>query len=129
MLNKNKILILLVTLLTSLTLSSCNFKLLNVSTFSEDRMYSSFIAFNGKEDTELYLEEGSKVTIYTTIQVAKGEVSFNVYDPIHDLIVTTTSEEDEIVFTADSTGIYTFEFEGDWATGDYNAFWLVEEKE
>ncbi len=122
---KKIIAIALIILVLLLILSSNKFKLLNLTTITDSRMYSSFIAFNGEEYSEVELEEGQVVNIYTTMDIDKGELVFSVYDEDEKLIVSSEAEEDEISFVVEETGVYNFVFEADWASGEYNAFWIV----
>ncbi len=133
-----KIQMVFIIMLISILTTSCSFKLLNLTTFTEDRMHSSFIAFNGTEESVIRLEEGQKINIHTTFEISKGSISATVYDPNGEKIVTTMAEavddgvadfvEDEIIISVEEAGEYTIEVEGAWTTGSYNVFWYIRNK-
>ncbi len=137
MINK-KMNIVFIIMLISIFTTSCSFKLLNLTTFTDDRMHSSFIAFNGVEDSVVTLEEGQKINIHTTFEISKGSISATVYHPNGETIVTTTADakndgtanfvEDEIIISVEEAGEYIIAVEGDWTSGSYNVFWYIRDE-
>ncbi|MFV0440377.1 MAG: hypothetical protein ACK5LV_03675 [Lachnospirales bacterium] len=103
------------------------FRFFTLVTDNDDRLVSSFAAFNGVEKREVYVPKDNVLNIYSDVTISKGDVDIAVYNEKGKEI---TRIGEGIDVTSIRSGVdqnITISIEAKWATGDFDVYWKVSE--
>ena len=117
------------TLILLVFFTACTIKVGWVSKNIANRFSASYYLFEGKQVDRIRLKPAESLTLDYDIEVEKGSLSLQIINPQGEIIWTVKFLEDaesQLVFIAETGGLYKVIVLGENAKGSFKLDWVIE---